>query len=105
FETRQALKAGVQTVIDTVQTASRPVLTAVEAQIFVSDIKASCDFFASKLGFEVAFTYGEPPFYAQVKRGAAPINLRLVCEPVYVGDIREREELLGASMTVNSAAE
>jgi len=92
-------------VIDTVQTASRPVLTAVEAQIFVSDIKASCDFFASKLGFEVAFTYGEPPFYAQVKRGAAPINLRLVCEPVYVGDIREREELLGASMTVNSAAE
>jgi uncharacterized glyoxalase superfamily protein PhnB len=29
----------------------------------------------------------------------------LVCEPVYVGDIREREELLGASMTVESAAE
>jgi hypothetical protein len=44
-------------------------------------------------------------FYAQVKRDEAPINLCLVCEPVYVGDIRERGELLGASMTVDSAAE
>ena len=26
----------------------------------------------------------------QVKRDTAAINLRLVCEPVYVGDIRER---------------
>ena len=33
------------------------------------------------------------------------LNLRLVCEPVFVGDIREREELLAASMTVGSAAE
>ena len=40
-----------------------------------------------------------------MKRDKAAINLRLVCEPVYVGDIREREELLAASMTVDSAAE
>ena len=105
FETWQALKTGVQTVADPAQTPSQPVLTAVEAQLFVRDIKASCDFFTTKLGFTVVFTYGEPPFYGQVKRDKAPLNLRLVCEPVYVGDIREREELLGASMTVSSAAE
>jgi uncharacterized glyoxalase superfamily protein PhnB len=29
----------------------------------------------------------------------------MVCEPVFVGDIREREQLLAASMTVDSAAE
>ena len=79
-------------------------LSAAEPELFVADIKASCDWFAT-LGFKVVFTYGEPPFYAQVKRDAAPINLRLVCEPVYVGNIREREELLAASMTVASAAE
>ena len=90
---------------ESVPTTNRPMLSAVEPELFVADIKASCDYFTTKLGFTVAFTYGEPPFFAQVKRDAAPLNLRLVCEPVYVGDIREREELLGASMTVNSAAE
>ena len=53
----------------------------------------------------MVFTYGEPPFYGQVKRDNARLNLRLVCEPVFVGDIREREELLAASMTLGSAAE
>ena len=48
---------------------------------------------------------GEPPFYGQVRRGQALLNLRLICEPVFVGDIREREELLLAAITVNSAAE
>jgi catechol 2,3-dioxygenase-like lactoylglutathione lyase family enzyme len=105
FESWQALKAGVQTMSDTFQSVSEPVLSAVEAQLFVADIQASCAFFTGKLGFSVEFTYGEPPFYGQVRRDKASINLRMVCEPVYVGDIREREQLLGASMTVDSAAE
>ncbi len=105
FETWQALKTGVQTMSDTTDTAARPVLTAAEAQLFVADVKASCAFFTTKLGFEVGFTYGEPPFYGQVRRDKALLNLRLVCEPVYVGDIREREQLLAASITLAGAAE
>src|SRR4051812_45427251 len=104
FETWQALKEGVQTMTETASAALTPRLSAVEPELFVADIKASCGWFA-KLGFKIAFIYGEPPFYAQVKRDEASLNLRLVCEPVYVGDIREREELLGASLTVDSAAE
>jgi catechol 2,3-dioxygenase-like lactoylglutathione lyase family enzyme len=104
FETWQALKAGVQTMPDTAPAAVTPKLSAVEPELFVADIKASCEWF-TKLGFKTVFTYGEPPFYAQVKRDAAALNLRLVCEPVYIRDIREREELLGASLTVDSAAE
>ena len=106
FESWQALKTGVQAMTETAQpVAAKPELTEVEAELFVADIKASCAFFTSKLGFEVVFTYGEPPFYGQVKRDNARLNLRLVCEPVFVGDIREREQLLAASMTVGSAAE
>ncbi|HEY2871726.1 MAG TPA: VOC family protein [Reyranella sp.] len=105
FETWQALKAGVQAMPDTTSTAPSPKLGAAEPELFVADIKAACAWFTNKLGFTVAFTYGEPPFYAQVKRDTAAINLRLVCEPVFVGDIREREELLAASLTVDSAAE
>jgi uncharacterized glyoxalase superfamily protein PhnB len=106
FETWQALKSGVQAMPDTVAAADTPpTLSAVEPELFVADITAACAWFTDKLGFKVAFTYGEPPFYGQVRRDNVPINLRLVCEPVYVGDIREREELLAASLTVESAAE
>ncbi|MGZ5912570.1 MAG: VOC family protein [Reyranella sp.] len=106
FESWQALKTGVQAMTDTAPAiAAKPELTQVEAQLFVADIKASCAFFTSKLGFEVVFTYGEPPFYGQVKRDSARLNLRMVCEPVFVGDIREREQLLAASLTVGSAPE
>jgi len=62
-------------------------------------------FFASKLGFEVDFLYGEPPFYGQVRRDGARLALRLVCEPVFVGDIRERETLLSASVTLATSDE
>ena len=95
FETWQALKAGVQTMTGSVSNVS---------QLYVADVKASCAFFTDKLGFTVAFTYGEPPFYGQVKRDGVALNLRLICEPVFAGDIREREQLLAASMTVGSAA-
>ena len=82
-----------------------PTLNAAEPELFVTDFQAACDFFTGKLGFEIVFTYGEPPFYGQVRRGKALLNLRLICEPVFVGDVREREELLAAGITVNSAAE
>ena len=85
--------------------AQRPFLNATEAQLFVSDIKASCDFYTQKLGFAVAFVHGEPPFYGQVVRDHARLNLRVVSEPVFAGDIREREHLLSASLTVATADE
>ncbi len=83
----------------------RPVLNSTEAQLFVADINASCDFYAGKLGFTVATVYGDPPFYGQVVRDQAKLNLRAVGEPVFVGDIREREQLLSATLTVSSKDE
>jgi hypothetical protein len=87
------------------KTAARPVLSSTSAQLFVSDFVASCDYFTAKLGFAIDFVYGDPPFYGQVKRDNARLALRLVCEPVFVGDIREREHLLSASITVDTAVE
>ena len=80
-------------------------ITRLSAQLFVGDIQASCDFFTRKLGFAVAFVHGDPPFYGQVVRGEARIDLRSVWEPVFAGDIREREHLLSASMNVATAAQ
>jgi catechol 2,3-dioxygenase-like lactoylglutathione lyase family enzyme len=85
------------------ETGYRPVLNSTEAQLFVADIKASCEFYTAKLGFTVAFIYGDPPYCGQVTRDHARLNLRVVGEPVFMGDIREREHLLSASLTAASA--
>jgi catechol 2,3-dioxygenase-like lactoylglutathione lyase family enzyme len=81
------------------------VLSATEAQLYVADVTASCDFFTGKLGFAIDFIHGDPPSYGMVKRDNARLCLRLVCQPVFMGDIRRREQLLSASITVDTAAE
>lgn len=91
--------------IDSTQTTPRPTLNSIEPQLFVTNIKNSCDFYTSKLGFTIAFLYGDPPHYGQVIRDNARINLRLVSEPVFAGDIRKREGLLSASITVSTTSE
>ena len=86
-------------------TFSRAVITAAEPQLFVADITSSCDFFVKTLGFAIVFTYGEPPFYAQIMRDGARLNLRCVEQSVIDPVLRDREELLSASLTVASAEE
>ncbi|MGB0014523.1 MAG: VOC family protein, partial [Candidatus Sulfotelmatobacter sp.] len=51
------------------------------------------------------FSYGKPPFYAQVGRDAARLNLKCVERPVIESMVRDREVLLSASMTVGTADE
>ena len=86
-------------------TASVPILNSISAQLFVANIQASCDFYTVKLGFTIDFVYGDPPFYAQVTRDNAHLSFRHMDEPVFAGDIREREGLLSASITVATATE
>jgi catechol 2,3-dioxygenase-like lactoylglutathione lyase family enzyme len=105
FEGWQALKSGAHDMThEAGHPAPRPVLTSTAAQLFVADIKASCDFYTQKLGFAVDFVYGDPPYYGQVSRDHARLALRMVCEPVFL-DVREREHLLSASLTVATADE
>ncbi len=73
FDSWQALKTGVQAMPTANPTTMLPVLSGAEAQLYVSNVAASCDYYA-KLGFVVAFTYGEPAFYGQVARDNARLN-------------------------------
>jgi catechol 2,3-dioxygenase-like lactoylglutathione lyase family enzyme len=79
------------------------VLVSAEPQLVVSDIAASCEFYTNKLGFAVAFTYGDPPFYAQVFRDGARLNLRHVDTPGFDPALRDREQLLSASIVLDDA--
>jgi len=78
-------------------------LVSAEPQLYVRDIAASCDFYSRMLGFSVAFTYGEPPFYGQVFRDGVRLNLRQIDEPVVDPDRRDAEQLLVASITLEDA--
>ena len=74
-----------------------------EPQLLARDIEASIAFYRDKLGFDLGFAYGEPPFYAQVVRGGGRLNLRLVgAGPVFDASFRAREpDVLAAAVTVD----
>ena len=79
----------------------RPIIRAVEPQIFVADFAKALAFYVDALGFAVRFTYGEPPFYGQVVRDAGVLDLRHVDGPVI--DRSADEDLLSAAFTVSNA--
>jgi catechol 2,3-dioxygenase-like lactoylglutathione lyase family enzyme len=106
FDSWQALKTGLSTTPRKAKSLpSKATIVSAEPQLFVTDIQRSCDFFCEKLGFSLVFSYGEPPFYAQVGRDAARLNLRWVERAMIESGVRDREELLSVSMTVATADE
>ena len=71
-----------------------PGLLFVVPILYVVDVRRSLDCYAGRLGFEVLQVSGEPPFYAEVRRGGASLGLRLVHAPVIDPAIRARETML-----------
>ena len=106
FDSWQALKAGLSTMSRKANSSpSRATIVCAEPQLFVTDIKRACEFFREKLGFSLVFSYGDPPYYAQMGRDAARLNLRCVEEPVIESTVRDRKELLSVTLTVATAEE
>lgn len=104
FENWEALRKGLNSMTTLEATPIlRSTLLAAEPQLFVADIGKACDFYTQKLGFVVAFTYGDKPFYGQVRRDGARLNLRCVEKPVLDPQLRDREDLLAASVTLDDA--
>ena len=106
FDSWQALKAGLSTTSRKVKSSpSKATIVCAEPQLLVTNIKRSCQFFHEKLGFSLVFSYGDPPYYAQMSRDAARLNLRCVEGHLIESTVRDREELLSVSMTVATADE
>lgn len=105
FENWAALIEGLPSM--TSPTASIPgtaSIIAAEPQLFVLDMAAACTFYVEKLGFELAFSYGEPPFYAQLCRDGGRLNLRKVAGPVFDSGFRTRErDALSCTFAVDDA--
>jgi catechol 2,3-dioxygenase-like lactoylglutathione lyase family enzyme len=100
FESWPALTGGIETMQEPTATPQKAELIGVEPQLFVTDIAASIDHYR-KLGFEVVFLYGEPPFYGQVARDGVPLNLRLTHTHPFDPAQMKGDSLLAATILVN----
>ena len=69
--------------------------------LFVRDVPASAAFFREKLGFEIDFLYGTPPFYGSVSRGAACLHLRFVHRPNFTELASREASLILATVEVS----
>jgi catechol 2,3-dioxygenase-like lactoylglutathione lyase family enzyme len=106
FDSWQSLKTGLLATPRKLNSLPcKATIVGAEPQLLVVDIRRSCEFFCEKLGFSLVFSYGNPPYYAQVSRDAARLNLRCVERPETESTVRDREELLSVSMTVATADE
>lgn len=76
-----------------------------EPQLVVADLDRALSFYTERLGFGTRFTYGEPPFYAQVARGGAHLNLRLAAEGAMNVLTPKGEAYLAATICVESIKE
>jgi catechol 2,3-dioxygenase-like lactoylglutathione lyase family enzyme len=89
----------------TTASTARATLLAAEPQLFVTDLAAALAFYAGTLGFAVSFSYGNPPFYAQVFRDAARLNLRHADLPPFDAAFRQSErDALAATITIDDPA-
>jgi catechol 2,3-dioxygenase-like lactoylglutathione lyase family enzyme len=70
------------------------------AQVFVRHVARSTALYRDLLGFEVDYSYGAPPFYAQLRRSEAVFNLRGTGSSPWVISPGE-EELLAVRVEVD----
>lgn len=104
FDNWPALKAHADVApAESIAPQTSAALISAEPQLFVRDIAAACDFYVATLGFAVRFTYGDPPFYAQVFRDGARFNLRRVDQPLIDPALLMREDYLSATIIVDHA--
>jgi len=83
--------------------AAPPEILYVHPQIFVTDMQRAVNFYRDQLGFSVEYLYGEPPYYGLVVRGSAGLNLRHVDQSPMEAGLRDREDLLAATIVVRNA--
>ncbi len=101
FESWAALSKDIQHMTDDrLEAVSKSTLVTAEPQLFTQDMPRALAFYTEKLGFTLAFRYGEPPFYAQVFRDGARLNLRHVDKSPFDA---AAEQLLSGSIALDDA--
>ena len=83
--------------------AGAPALAAAVPILFVRDVGAASAFYEQRLGFEVEFLHGNPPFYGSVSRDDARLHLRFVHQTNFAELAAREDELILALIEVGDA--
>jgi len=93
------LKAATAGAPRTPRTSSGPpFLKDVTPILCVHDVKACAAFFQQKLGFEIDFLHGLPPFYGAVSRDGVCLHMRYVQQPFFAQTAAQEKSLIFASI-------
>jgi catechol 2,3-dioxygenase-like lactoylglutathione lyase family enzyme len=68
--------------------------------LFVRDVPRAAAFYAEKLGFEIDFLAGDPPFYGSVSRDRSCLHLRFVQHTNFAALAAREESLILAAIEV-----
>jgi uncharacterized glyoxalase superfamily protein PhnB len=79
-----------------------PVLKDAIPILLVRDVTKSAAWFRDKLGFQIDFLHGLPPFYGSVSRDGVCVHLRFVHEPFFVQAAALEESVIVASIEVTN---
>jgi uncharacterized glyoxalase superfamily protein PhnB len=97
------LKAATAGAPRTPRTSSGPpLLKDVTPILCVQDVKACAAFFQQKLGFEIDFLHGLPPFYGAVSRDGVCLHMRYVQQPFFAQAAAQEKSLICASIEVSN---
>jgi uncharacterized glyoxalase superfamily protein PhnB len=79
-----------------------PFLKDVKPILLVRDVKTGAAFFQQKLGFEIDFLHGLPPFYGAVSRDGVCLHMRYVQQPFFAQAAAQEKSLICASVEVSN---
>ena len=79
-----------------------PVLASVIPILMVSGVTRAAEYFRDKLGFEIDFLHGAPPFYGAVSRDGVCLHLRFVHAPNFAALAARETDLIQATIEVNN---
>jgi uncharacterized glyoxalase superfamily protein PhnB len=97
------LKAAAAGAPKTPRASSGPLfLKKVMPILLVRDVTNCATFFQQKLGFEIDFLHGLPPFYGAVSRDGVCLHIRYVQQPFFGQAAVQEESLICASIEVSN---
>jgi catechol 2,3-dioxygenase-like lactoylglutathione lyase family enzyme len=98
-----ALKAATAGATKTPRASSgQQFLKKVTPILLVRDVKTCAAFFQQKLGFDIDFLHGLPPFYGAVSRDGVGLHLRYVQRPFFAQAAVHEKSLICASIEVSN---
>jgi uncharacterized glyoxalase superfamily protein PhnB len=103
YRTWAELKAATAGAPKTPRAASgEQFLRKVMPVLLVRDVTTCATYFQKKLGFEIDFLHGLPPFYGAVSRDGVCLHIRYVQQPFFAQTAAQEKSLICASIEVSN---